>query len=88
MDLVDWTHLDMVKWRSHIKFWTRKSELPQGNFLRSLTQPENTIQIPFKLMDIEYDQIKVEVERMERVDYNTDIGRNVMNIDDIEDFSN
>ena len=32
-------------------------------------------------MDIEYDQIKNEITSTERVDYNTDIGRSVMNVD-------
>ena len=41
-----------------IKVWTQNSELPQGNFLRSLTQPEITRQRPLKLTDIDYDQIK------------------------------
>ena len=41
-----------------VKVWTRKSEFPQENFLRSLTQPEITRQRPFKLADIYYDKIK------------------------------
>ena len=35
--------------------------------LRSLIQPEITIQRPFKSMDIDYDRIKYEIERMKRV---------------------
>ena len=34
-------------------------------------------------MDIDYDQIKGKFSRMECVEYNTDIGRNVINVDDI-----
>ena len=40
-----------------INIFTRKSELPPGNFLDYLTQPEIKRQKPFKLTDIEYDQI-------------------------------
>ena len=71
-----------------VQIWTRKSELPQGDFLRSLTQPEITRQRPFKLIDIEYDQTKDEIKRIKLVNYNTAVGRNVMNVDDIEDFEN
>ena len=39
-------------------------------------------------MEIEYDRIKEEIARMERVEYNTAIGRNFVNDDDIEDFIN
>ena len=35
-----------------IKVWSRKSELPQVNFLHSLTQTEITIKRPFELMYI------------------------------------
>ena len=71
-----------------IKVWTRKSEFTQGNFLRSLTQPEIIRQRAFELTDIDYYQIKYEIVRMECVDNNTSIGRNVMNVDDIEDLAN
>ena len=71
-----------------VKVWTRKSELPQGNFLRSLTQPKISRQIPFKLIEIEYDLIKDKIARMECVEYNTAAGINVMDVDDIEDFVN
>ena len=67
---------------------TRKIELPQGDFLRFLPQPKNTRQRPFEHTDIEYDRIKDEIARMGHVDYKTDIGRNVINVDDIEDFEN
>ena len=67
---------------------TWKSKLPQGNLLRSLTQPGITRHTPFELTDIKYDQIKDKIIRMECVEYNTAIGRNVMNVDDIEDFAN
>ena len=82
-----WFHVDMVRWISHIHVWTRKSELPLGNFLRSLTQPEITRQRPFKLTDIKFDWIKCEISSIERVYYNNVIGKNVMNVDDIEDFA-
>ena len=72
----------------NVKVWTRKKELPQGNFLRSLISPKITRQRPFKLIEIEYDIIKYEIESMERVEYNNSVGRNVMNVDDIEDFEN
>ena len=78
----------MLQQISHVKVWTRKSELPQGNFLRSLTQPEITIQRPFKLADIEYDQINDESTSMECLEYNTSIVRNIMDVYDIEDFEN
>ena len=41
-----------------VKVWTRKSDLPQVNLLRSLTQPKITRQRPFELTDLEYDKIK------------------------------
>ena len=66
----------MVRWRSCVKVWIWKSELPQGNFLYSLTKPEITRQR----------SIKDELSRMGHIDYNTAMGRNVMNVDDIEDF--
>ena len=47
-----------------------------------------TGQIPFELTDIQYNQIKYQIAKMVRVKYNTVIGRNVMNEDDIEDFVN
>ena len=39
-------------------------------------------------MDIDYDRIKYEIERMKRVQYNNAIRRNVMNDNDLEEFSN
>ena len=56
------------------KVWNRKSDSPQRNFLRSLTQPEIKIQRPFKLTDIDFDIIKDEIITMERVEYSTAIG--------------
>ena len=44
-----------------IKVWTRKSDFPQGNLLRSLTQHEITGQRSFKRTGIEYDLIKDEM---------------------------
>ena len=41
-----------------------KSELPQGTFLRSLTQPKITIEVPFKITDIANYQLKNEISRM------------------------
>ena len=35
-----------------VKVWTCKSDFPQGNVLRSLTQTEITRQIPFELIYI------------------------------------
>ena len=43
-------------------------ELPQGNLLHSLTQPEIKRQRTFKLTDIEYDLSKGEISGMERVE--------------------
>ena len=43
---------------------------------------------PFKLTDIEYDQIKDEIARMEHVEYNTSVGRKFMNADGTEYFAN
>ena len=57
----------------YVKVWTQKSELPQENFLCSITQPNISRQGPFELTDIEYDIIKDEISRMELVEYNTDV---------------
>ena len=57
--------------------------MSQQSYLCSLTQPEIKIQRPFKLMDIEYDLIKDEISRMKYFEYNTYIGINSMNVDDI-----
>ena len=51
-----------------VKVWTHKTELPQGNFLRSLIQPKITSQRTFELTEIEYDLIKYEIARLERVE--------------------
>ena len=48
MRTVDITNLD-------IKVWTQNNYFPQGNYLRSLTQPEITKQITFEPTDIGYD---------------------------------
>ena len=69
-----------------IRVWTQKIELLLGNDLHSLTQTEIKRRIYFKLKYIDYDQIKDEIMRMERVDYNTYIGRNFMNVHDTEEF--
>ena len=37
-------------------------------------------------MDMDYDRMRYEILIMELVKYNTAIGMNVMNVDDIEDF--
>ena len=52
------------------KVWTQKNDLPQGDQLKSLIKPvvKNTKQ--FELTNIDDYQIKYEVERLERVDYN------------------
>ena len=71
-----------------VKVWTQKSELPERNFLGSLTQPKITRLRPVKLTDIEYDLINNEILMMKCVEYSTGVGRNVMNVDDIEDFAN
>ena len=71
-----------------INVWTQKSAFPIGNYyLCSLMKPEFTRQRHFKLTDIEYDIITDETAMMERVEYNTDIGRNVIYVDDTEDFA-
>ena len=44
-----------------VKVWTHRSEFPQDNFLGSLTQTKISIQRPFELTDIDYDQIKDEI---------------------------
>ena len=41
-----------------IKVWNRKSDLPQGDFLRSLTPPKITRQRTFELKEIQYDIIR------------------------------
>ena len=71
-----------------VKIWTRRSEFPKRKLPRSLTQPKIWRKINFELIDIEYDLIKDEIPKMEHVEYNTAIERNVMNIGDIEDFAN
>ena len=65
-----------------------ENDLQQGSFLCFLTQPEIIRKRYFKFTDIEYDIIKDGIARVERVEYNTAAGRNVMNVDDIEDFAN
>ena len=74
INTVDITILD-------IKFWTCKSELPQGNFLSFLTQPKITRRRPFELTEIYYDLIKDEISRIEHVEYFTAVGITVMYID-------
>ena len=81
MDTVDITNID-------VKVLTQKSELPQVNFLRSLTQLEITIQRTFKFTYIEYDLVKNEITRTERVQYNIASGINVVNVDDMKDYEN
>ena len=65
---------------------TQKSDLPQGNFLRFLTQPLITRRRPLELTYIDYDIIQDEISGMEYFEQNTYFRRNVMNDDDIEDF--
>ena len=69
-----------------VNVWTQKSDLTLWNFPCSLTQPKITTRIPFGHTEIEYDIIKDYNKRMECVEYNTYFGRNVLNVDDIEDF--
>ena len=61
---------------------------PQGNWLNYLTQPKITRQINSELTEIGYDIIKYEIARMGRVEYNTAVGINVINVYDIEYFEN
>ena len=68
------------------KGWTQKNELPTGKYPLYLTQSAITRQINFKLTDIVYDWIKDKISRIERGEYNTTIGRNVMNKDYMVDF--
>ena len=70
----------------YVKVWTQKSELPQENFLCSITQPNISRQGPFELTDIEYDTIEDEISGMEIFEYNNSVVINVMKFDDIEDF--
>ena len=69
-----------------VKVWTHKSGFPQENLLLSLTQPKITRQIKFELTNIDYNIIKDEISRIERVEYNTAVVSNFMNVYDIEDF--
>ena len=71
-----------------IKVWTRTSEFLVGNYQYSLTQHEIIRQIIFELMEIQYDRIKDRITRMEHAEYDTSMGRNVMNVDDKEYFAN
>ena len=71
-----------------VKVCTHKSELSQGNLLHFLTQPKITRQRTFELTGIHYYLIKYEIEIMKCVEYDTNFRRNVLNVDDIEDFTN
>ena len=71
-----------------LRFGPRKSDFSQGGFLHFLTQPKITRQRPFEITDIEYDVINDSIETMERVEYNTSGGWNVLNFHDIEDLEN
>ena len=73
---------------TEIKVWTRESDSQQEYSLRYLTQPEITRQRNFDLTDIEYDLINNLIARMECVEYITASGRNMMNVDAIEDYAN
>ena len=68
------------------KVCTQENYFTQGNYLHSLMHAPITRQIPFKHTDIEYDIKKDEITRIEYVYYNTDIGQNIMNKYDIQDF--
>ena len=63
----------------NVNVWTQTRYLAQGNYLRSLMQAAITVQRPFELNNIAYDQIKDEISWMERANYNTAIGHNVIN---------
>ena len=56
----------------------------QGNYIHSSRQTIFTRQRRFERTAIEYDQIKDEIFRMESVEYNDFILRNIMNKDDLE----
>ena len=71
----------------YIKVWTHKSDFPQGDFLRSLTQPKITKQI-FQTYRYWLLSNRGKIARMERVEYNTASGIHFMNVDDIEYFAN
>ena len=62
--------------------------MSQVNLLPSLTPSWITRQIPFEITDLEYDISRDKIASMECFEYNTAIGRNVMNVDDIEEFKN
>ena len=61
---------------------------PQGDYPCYLTQPGITRQRPLKIIYIEYDRKNDEISRVEHVEYNTSIGKNIMNKYDIKDFLN
>ena len=71
----------------YVNVRTWKIQLPQGNFLPSLTQPKITRQRPFKITDIEYGLINYLVTKMECAEYKTSVGRNIINVDYMEDFA-
>ena len=81
INILDFPNID-------VEVWTQESEFQQGNFLRYLTQPKITRQRPFELTYIDYDRIKNEISGVEYVEYNNSVGRNITNVDYIEDFSN
>ena len=60
----------------------------KGIFLSSITKNEINKERNFEHKKIDYDQIKYEIARMEHVEYNTMIRRNVTSRNDKEDFSN
>ena len=79
MRKVDITNIDVIV--------CTKKIVPQGKYLCFFTQPEITRQINLELTNIDYYRIKYEITRIYHVDYNTAIGRNVLNEYDKEEFS-
>ena len=70
-----------------VKLLTPKNDFPQDNCLHYLMQTEMTRQIPFGLTEIQYDIIKYEMVSIQIVQYTTDIGRNDITEDYIDNFS-
>jgi hypothetical protein len=65
--------------------WDRIRQLPQD--LRTITAHELQDRRPFELTDDLYDDIKEEIARMEKIDFNVNVGQNAVNTEDAEDWN-
>ena len=65
--------------------WDRIWELPQD--LRTITAHKIRDRQPFELTDDLYSEIKEEIARMEKIDFNVNVGQNAVNTEDAEDWN-